>query len=82
MLTAHIDDILIFSKDIKNINIIREKLASKMDLSNLGEAKYFLGIEIIRDRKNNKISLSQRNFIEQIIYKFNKNALKPTDNPT
>ena len=82
VLTAHIDDILIFFKDIRNINIIRDKLASKMDLSNLGEAKYFLGIEIIRDRENRKITLSQRNFIEQIMHKFNKNALKPTDNPS
>ena len=82
ILTAHIDDILIFSPKIENINKIREKLALKMDLSDLKKAKYFLGIEIIRERENRKIILSQRQFIDQIMRKFNKNALKPTENPT
>jgi hypothetical protein len=35
---------------MENTNIIREKLASKLELCNLEEAKYFLGIEIIQDR--------------------------------
>jgi hypothetical protein len=43
---------------MENINIIREKLASKLELYNLGEAKYFLGIEIIQDRQNKRLVLS------------------------
>jgi hypothetical protein len=35
---------------MENINKIREKLASKLELSNLEEAKYFLGIEIMCNR--------------------------------
>jgi Reverse transcriptase (RNA-dependent DNA polymerase) len=49
VIIAHINDILIFLQDMENINKIREKLASKLELSNLGEAKYFLGIEIMRN---------------------------------
>jgi CCR4-NOT transcriptional regulation complex NOT5 subunit len=43
-----------------------------MEISNLGEAKFFLGIEIIRNRQDKKIILSQRQFIEQKMQKFNK----------
>ena len=55
---------IVFSANIENINKIRAKLATKMDLSNLGEAKYFLGIEIIRNRENKSLILSQRRFIK------------------
>jgi Reverse transcriptase (RNA-dependent DNA polymerase) len=80
VIIAHINNILIFSQNIENINKIREKLASKLELSNLGEARYFLGIEIIRNRQNKRLVLSQRQFIEQIMQKFNKNALKLIEN--
>jgi hypothetical protein len=66
---------------MENINIIREKLASKLELSNLEEAKYFLGIKIIRNRQNKRLVLSQRLFIKHIMQKFNKNTLKSTENP-
>jgi Reverse transcriptase (RNA-dependent DNA polymerase) len=57
VIITHIDDILIFSQDMENINIIRKKLASKLELSNLEEAKYFLGIEIIQNRQNKRLVL-------------------------
>jgi hypothetical protein len=43
---------------MENINKVREKLASKLELSNLEEAKYFLGIKIIRNRQNKRLVLS------------------------
>jgi hypothetical protein len=52
-----------------------------MEISNLGEAKFFLRIEIIRNRQDKKIILLQRQFIEQKMQKFNKIALKLTENP-
>jgi hypothetical protein len=52
-----------------------------MEISNLGEAKFFLGIEIVRNRQDKKIILLQRQFIEQKMQKFNKFALKPTEDP-
>jgi Reverse transcriptase (RNA-dependent DNA polymerase) len=81
VIIAHINDILIFSQDMENINTVREKLASKLELSNLGEAKYFLGIKIIRNRQNKRLVLLQRQFIVYIMQKFNKNVLKSTENP-
>jgi Reverse transcriptase (RNA-dependent DNA polymerase) len=58
VIIAHIDDILIFSQDIENINTVREKLASKLELSNLEKAKYFLDIKIMRNRQNKRLVLS------------------------
>ena len=51
-----------------------------MVLTNLGEAKYYLGIEIIRNRDKGTITLTQRNFAKQILQHFAPHA-KPAKNP-
>ena len=40
-------------------------------MKDLGEAQYFLGIKIIRDRKSKIIALSQENYIDRILSKYN-----------
>ena len=40
-------------------------------MKDLGEAQYVLGIKIIRDRKNKIIALSQKNYIDSILSKYN-----------
>ena len=40
-------------------------------MKNLGEAQYVLGIKIIRDIKNKIIALSQENYIDSILSKYN-----------
>lgn len=81
ILATHIDDILVFSKTIEDINNLYNKLNKDLQISNLGEVKYYLGIEIIRDRQNRSIKLSQKGFIDNLLNKFNKTNLYPTKNP-
>ena len=40
-------------------------------MKDLGETQYVLGIKIIRDRKNKIIALSQENYIDSILSKYN-----------
>ncbi len=54
---------------------------TKLEVSNLGEIKEFLGVEIIRDRSKRSIIITQRNFIKKILYRFNKQNNKPKDIP-
>lgn len=74
ILATHVDDILVFAKDITLVNNLYKELAtsSKLDITNLGEIKEFLGVEIIRDRSKKSIIITQRSFISKILTKFNK----------
>ena len=48
----------------------------------LGEASYILGIQIIRDRKNKLLPLSQASYIDKVLARFSmqdsKKYLLPT----
>ena len=39
-------------------------------MKNLGEASYILGIQIIRDRKNKLLELSQASYIDKVLARF------------
>jgi hypothetical protein len=48
---------LIISKDIAKIKILKKKLIKIFDIENLGLIKYFVGVQIIRNRKKGTITL-------------------------
>ena len=51
-------------------------------MKDLGEASYILGIQIIRDRKNKLLALSQASYIDKVLARFSmqdsKKGLLPT----
>ena len=48
--TLYVDDILLIGNDVELLNSVKKYLNSKFSMKNLGEAAYFLGIKIYRDR--------------------------------
>ncbi|PHT78258.1 WRKY transcription factor 55 [Capsicum annuum] len=46
-------------------------------MTNLGAAKKILGMKIMRDREKCKLYLSQKNYIEKVLHKFNMQNAKP-----
>ena len=58
IVTSHIDDLLLFSKNRDAIRDLKIQLSKRVEITDLGPTSYYLGIEINRDRKNKTISLS------------------------
>jgi hypothetical protein len=81
ILATHIDDILVFSEKLEYINKLYKDLNQELDVSNLGEIKYYLGIEVFRNRSKKSIILTQKRFILNLLNRFNKLDLKPAKNP-
>jgi hypothetical protein len=54
---------IIFGENSAIIAKNHEKLIKEMELTNLGEVKYFLGIEISRNRQKQTITLNQKSYI-------------------
>lgn len=80
-LLVYVDDILIASKDMENVQNVKTVLGSIFDIRDLGEAKYFLGMEITRDRARGTIKLSQKKNIADIITRFGMNDAKGKSTP-
>ena len=65
-LALHVDDIIIATKDMKNLKIIKDWLMKQYKMTDGGEIHYILGIEITRDRKRKTIYLSQRKYLQEV----------------
>ena len=77
VLLLYVDDMLIIGKDMMKIERFKEYLAKAFEMKDLGHAKQILGIQIIRDRKNGKLWLSQEKYVEKVLKRFNMDQAKP-----
>ena len=73
------DDILITDNDPKSIADVKKFLHSNFHLKDLGDLKYFLGIEIYESR--NGIYISQRKYALEIIKDAGLLGAAPIDTP-
>ena len=51
------------------------------DMKDLGAARQILGMDILRDKSNGKLWLSQKKYIEKILLRFGMNNVKPVSVP-
>ena len=81
IIVVHVDDCTIAASSINTILRIKEQLRAHVEITDLGELHWLLGIEVTRNRDNRTISLSQKSYLESIIRRFNFEDLKPVSNP-
>jgi hypothetical protein len=81
IIVIHVDDCTIAASSIDAINRLKEQLRTHVEITDLGELHWLLGIEVTRNRDNHTISLSQKSYLESIICRFNFEDLKPVSNP-
>lgn len=81
ILLLYVDDMLIVGHDTKKIQSLKKDLNKSFAMKDLGPAKQILGMRITRDRKNNKLWLSQHNYIEKVLERFNMSNCKPVSTP-
>jgi len=70
MIAIHVDDMLITCNSTSGMATIKKELCEKFEMQDEGEAKWMLGIEIIRDRKNLSLSITQRKYINDMLERF------------
>ncbi len=73
---------LIFAKDEATIRHVKDKLGVPYKMTDLGEARWILGMEILRNRAQRTITLSQRQYIENILELHSMADCRPVSTPT
>ena len=68
IICLYIDDMLIFGTNLQVKIDTKSFLRSKFDMKDLGETKVILGIKI--SRTLNGLNLSQENYVEKILKRF------------
>jgi hypothetical protein len=65
ILAVYVDDIIITGDDEPEIKHLKENLNKEFEVKDLGQLRYFLGIEIARSPKG--IVLSQRKYVLDLL---------------
>ena len=78
-LLVYVDDIILAGNSINEINNIKNSLHSSFIIKDLGQLKYFLGLEIARTKKG--IHICQRKCALDILHECGMLASKPSSTP-
>ncbi|THH08422.1 hypothetical protein EW146_g8993 [Bondarzewia mesenterica] len=81
IVVIHVDDCTITVTMISLIDDFKARLRKHVEVTDLGELHWLLGIEIKRDRDAGTIHLCQRSYINSILCRFNFDELKPVSTP-
>ncbi|CAI7914501.1 unnamed protein product [Closterium sp. NIES-53] len=67
---VYVDDILLFSSSMKEIQKVLQQLMKNFKCKTLGEVKYYLGMHVERDLDHRWLKLHQEKFIQELGEKY------------
>ncbi|CAN6586683.1 unnamed protein product [Malus baccata var. baccata] len=76
-LIIYVDDMIITGDDSEEMMKLEQNLATEFEMKNLGDLKYFLGVEVARSSKG--IFLSQRKYVLDLLKETGMLGCKPVD---
>ena len=79
-LGVYVDDLLIFGPDEGQIQRVKDQLANRFQMTDLGRCSYYLGIHIHQD-DNGDVYLHQSNYLQQIIQRFGLQGSRTFNTP-
>ncbi|TYK03644.1 gag/pol protein [Cucumis melo var. makuwa] len=69
-LVLYVDDILLIGNDVGHLADIKKWLAMQFQMKDLGNAQYVLGVQIVRNRKNKTLAMSQTSYIDKMLSRY------------
>ena len=79
ILAVYVDEIIITGDDTLEISRLKKNLSKEFEVKDLGQLRYFLGIEIARSPKG--IVLSQRKYVLDLLNETCMLGSRPVSNP-
>ena len=77
----YVDDILVAGSSHRHIQDFKDELNTRFDTNDLGELKYFLGIEVRRNRKKKEMQIGQWKFVSELLAKTGMSDCRPISTP-
>ncbi len=80
-IAVHVDDCTLAAQTLKVIEDFKAELGKHVEVTDLGELHWLLGMEVKRDREARSIHLSQLSYIDSILCRHNLDEAKPLTTP-
>lgn len=81
IVAVYVDDLIIMTRDSHDLKMVKENLAVRFKMKDLGELHYCLGINIKIDEQRRWIQLSQKQYIMKLLQKYGLETAKPVSTP-
>ena len=79
VLIVYVDDIIVTGDDVCELSKLKKLLAAEFEVKDLGNLRYFLGMEVARTR--NGIAVTQRKYIMDLLKETGLLGCKPVSTP-
>ena len=80
-LMVYVDDMLVVSNSLPAMQQLKKRMQQQFKMTDLGEAEFFLGILLKRNRAERQIVLSQERYTKEVLNKFGMQESKPKGTP-
>ncbi|KAL0557133.1 hypothetical protein IC582_005651 [Cucumis melo] len=77
VLIVYVDDIVLFGNDQAEISQLKQRMGNEFEIKNLGNLKYFLGIEVAKSKEG--VSVSQRKYTLDLLTETGMLGCRPAD---
>ncbi|CAI7903753.1 unnamed protein product, partial [Closterium sp. NIES-54] len=67
---VYVDDLVFATADTEALTLIKSELQKRHTLTDLGEMRSYLGLQITRDRARRTITLTQSHMVHQVLQRF------------
>lgn len=81
IVVVHVDDCTLSASSMALVEQFKAELRKHVEITDLGELHWLLGVEVRRDRENGTLGLSQGSYIDQILARYNLEEVKPVSIP-
>jgi transposase InsO family protein len=78
---VYVDDILVAASSLEAISWVKQQLAAAFDVRDLGEAAYFLGMRLVRDRGSRTLKLTQQRLATELVARYGLGEAKAKSTP-
>jgi len=78
---VYVDDLIIAARDLEAVKRVKEQLMSVFEARDMGEATYFLGMTITRDRSARTIKLAQGRMTAELVAKYESGEVRTKEVP-
>lgn len=78
---VYVDDILIFGKNQKKIDELKSSLKQNFEMTDMGPAHMYLGMQITRNRQANTIYLDQKKYLLTVLDRFKMSDCNAVSTP-
>ena len=81
LIGVYVDDTILCCNNLKYLVCQKNKISSKFEMDDRGDVNFILGMTITRDRENRTLMINQKNYLNDVLKRFNMSDCKPVSTP-